>query len=313
MAGSKIAGSIAGFRQMIVNCAHQIDDRSNGWLGMIISAGRETFMPGSAITAAAIAYFAVISLFPLTLLTVAISSISLGSAMDQNLIIHRLEFIAPALGQLLGENIDEIIRARGPITGVALIGLVWSTSTIFYTLNQTMIVIWASKRRRAVWKQRSLGILVVLIFVGPVLFLASLATTLITNLSSWLPNQIVPIGDGISLIAAIMIDFALFMALYIMLPHGAANWREILPGAIWAGLLWELAKRAFLLFISTYITLSNLIYGSVAAIIAFLTWAYLSGLIFLFGAYLSVAFYKLQAKRYRRSNCDNKWTRCRSI
>ena len=72
-----------------------------------------------------------------------------------------------------------------------------------------------------------------------------------------------------------------------MLPHGASSWREILPGAIGAGLFWELAKKAFLLFISTYISATNLVYGSLAAIIAFLTWAYLSGIIFLFGAYLA--------------------------
>jgi membrane protein len=82
--------------------------------------------------------------------------------------------------------------------------------------------------------------------------------------------------------------------LYILLPHGASTWREILPGAIGAGLLWELAKKAFLFFVTTYISVSNLVYGSMAAIIAFLAWAYLSGLIFLFGAYLSVSLYRLR-------------------
>jgi membrane protein len=77
-----------------------------------------------------------------------------------------------------------------------------------------------------------------------------------------------------------------------MLPHGASTWREILPGAIGAGLLWELAKKAFLLIVSTYISVSNLVYGSVAAIIVFLVWANLSGLIFLFGAYLSVSYFQ---------------------
>jgi membrane protein len=87
------------------------------------------------------------------------------------------------------------------------------------------------------------------------------------------------------------------MVLYIMLPHGASTWREILPGAIGAGLLWELAKKAFLFFVSTYISVSNLIYGSVAAIIAFLAWAYLSGIIFLFGAFLSVSYYQLKQQQ----------------
>jgi len=88
------------------------------------------------------------------------------------------------------------------------------------------------------------------------------------------------------------------MILYIMLPHGASTWRGILPGAIGAGLLWELAKKAFLFFISTYLSVSNLVYGSVAAIIAFLAWAYLSGLIFLFGAFLSVSYYRLKQQQH---------------
>jgi membrane protein len=84
------------------------------------------------------------------------------------------------------------------------------------------------------------------------------------------------------------------MMLYSLLPHGASTWREILPGALGAGFLWELAKKAFLAFVSTYISVSNLVYGSVATIIAFLIWAYLSSLIFLFGAFLSVAYYRLK-------------------
>ncbi|HQX02104.1 MAG TPA: hypothetical protein PLQ94_08335, partial [Anaerolineales bacterium] len=50
-------------------------------------------------------------------------------------------------------------------------------------------------------------------------------------------------------------------------------------------------------FVTSYISASNLVYGSVAAIIAILTWAYLSGLIFLFGAYLSVAYFQLRQRQ----------------
>ncbi len=217
--------------------------------------------------------------------------------MDQQLIVQKLEFIAPALGQLLGQNIDEIIRARGPVTSVALIGLIWSASTIFYIFTQTLNEIWGNKRIRPVWKRRGLAILFVLTFVGPALILASFAGSMIANLRTWLPDQIIPIGGSISFVVAILLDVALFMLLYIMLPHGASTWHEILPGAIGAGLLWELAKKAFLFFVSTYISVSNLVYGSVAAIIAILTWAYLSGHIFLFGAYLSVSYYRLKQQQ----------------
>ena len=285
-----MARTMAQLRQWGIRSARRLNERTHGWLGVLAGAARESLKPDSAITAAAIAYFALFSLFPLTLLSIAIASFSLGSLVDQHLIVQRLEFIAPALGQLLGQNIDEIIQARGSITIVALVSLIWSASTIFYMLTSTLNEIWSTKRSRPVWKRRGLAILFVLTFVGPVLFLASFAGSMIANIRTWLPDPIIPIGGGISFVMAILLDVALFMLLYILLPHGASTWREILPGAIGAGLLWELAKKAFLIFVSTYISVSNLVYGSVAAIFAFLVWAYLSGLIFLFGAYLSVSY-----------------------
>ena len=292
MAAPKIARDMARRWQQGVRRAHQFDQRTHGWLGMLAGAAQQALKPDSAITAAAIAYFAIFSLFPLTLLSIGIASFNLGPLMDQHLIIQRLEFVAPALGQLLGQNIDEIIRARGPVTVVALGSLIWSASTMFFVLTGTLNKIWGIERGHPIWKRRGLSILFVLAFVGPVLFLASFADSVIASLITWLPALIIQIVNGISLVLAILLDVALFMVVYLMLPHAAAGWREILPGALGAGLLWELAKKAFLCFISTYISVSNLIYGSVAAIMAILTWAYLSSLIFLFGAYVSVANYR---------------------
>jgi membrane protein len=292
-----MARTVAQLWQQGIQSALRLNERTHGWLGVLANAARETLKPDSAITAAAIAYFALFSLFPLTLLSIAIASFNLGPLMDQQLIVQKLEFIAPALGQLLGQNINEITRVRGPVTSVALAGLIWSASTIFFTLNQTLNKIWGIKRSRPVWKRRGLAILFVLTFVGPALFLASFAGSMIDNLRTWLPSHTIPIVGGISFGVAILLDFTLFMVLYIMLPHGTSTWCEIVPGAIGAGLLWELAKKAFLLFVSTYLSVSNLVYGSVAAIIAFLVWAYLSGIIFLFGAFLSVSYYQLKQQR----------------
>lgn len=283
---------VAQFRQQSSQGAHRLDERTHGWFGMVVGAAGQALKSDSSTTAAAIAYFAIFSLFPLTLLSIAIASFSLGPLVDQHLVVERLEFIAPALGQLLGENIDEVIRVRGPITFVAFVSLIWSASNIFNMLTGTLNKIWEMKRSQPIWKRRGLAILFVLTFVGPALFTASIVGSMIATLRAWLPEPIMPIGGTISFSVAILLDIALFMTLYTMLPHANSTWRETLPGAIGAGLLWELAKKAFLVFVSTYISISNLLYGSVAAIIVLLTWAYLSGLILLFGAYLSVAYFK---------------------
>jgi hypothetical protein len=100
MAATKMARNAAQIWQQGIHRAHQLDERAHGWLGMLAGAARQALKPGSVITAAAIAYFAIFSLFPLTLLSIAIASFSLGPLVDQRLIIQRLEFIVPGLGLL---------------------------------------------------------------------------------------------------------------------------------------------------------------------------------------------------------------------
>ena len=285
------------FWQQVLQLAHKLNERTNGWLGVLGNAARETLMPDTGVMASSIAYIALFSLFPLILLSISIASFSFGPSIDQHSTIQRLEFVAPALGQLLGQNIDAIIRARGPVTSFALLGLIWSASTIFNTLTYTLSKIWHMRQRRAAWKRRGMSILFVMAFVGPTLFLISVAGSVIANIRFWLPDLGLPFWSGISLILTALLNVALFMVLYMLFPHGAATWREVLPGAVGAGILWELAKKAFLSFVATYISISNLVYGSVATIIAFLLWAYISSLIFIFGAYLSVSYWELKQKQ----------------
>jgi membrane protein len=301
----KIARTSARYWQNGIRGLHRLDERTGGWIGLLAGAARQALAPDSVVTAAAIAYFALFSLFPLTLLSIAIASFGLGTLMDQHVIVQRLEFIAPGLSQLLGKNIDEIIRARGPVSIIAFFGLIWSASTLFYMLSNTLNKIWGIKRRSPVWKQRSLAIIIVLFGVVPLLFLVSFTDRITANLFTWMPAAILLIASSIGLILAVLLDVALFMALYMTLPRAASGWQEIFPGAFAAGLLWEMAKKIFLFFISTYISVSNLVYGSVAAIIAILTWAYLSGLIFLFGANISASYCQQRREKLAAANQKN--------
>jgi membrane protein len=155
-----------------------------------------------------------------------------------------------------------------------------------------MADLWGYKKEPPLWERRGLAILIVLAFAGPALVLISFGGSILASVYNLLPFQNLPLTDAISLVVAILLDIGLFLILYFLFPHGKSTWRELLPGAIGAGLLWELAKRAFLAFISSYLSASNLIYGSVATVVAFLFWAYLSGLIFLFGAYLNLSAFK---------------------
>lgn len=281
-------------RQYGRQAAQKANELSRGWLGILWTAIQQTLRMDTSIMASAIAYFSLFSLFPLILLSISIASFGLGPAfaMDEHIIVQRLEFIAPALGQLLGNNIDQIIRARGSVSSVALVSLIWSSSSVFYALTHALNDIWHAKESSAAWKQRGLAILFVLAFVGPTLFLFSLAGSVLASLRFWLPDLILPFTEWISTALTILLDITMFMAIFMSLPHGGSTWREIVPGAVSAGLLWEAAKKIFIAFVATYISISNLVYGTVATIIAFLFWAYIGSLVFIFGAYVSVAYWE---------------------
>jgi YihY family inner membrane protein len=278
----------------LVHKLARANKRLKDWPKILIVSLIEALKPGSGVMAAAVAYFAFLSIFPLVLLVVSISSLWLGRLVTENQIIEQLEFIAPALGQLLGRNIDEILQSRGTVSGLALLGLIWSASSIFYMLNRSQSMIWQFDKGPSTWKRRGLAILIVLAITGPLLFLGSFAGSMLDSIRELIPDSIFALQHELTLLVSIIMDILMFFVLYILFPHGSSSWKDCIPGAILAGLLWEAAKKAFLLFITSYLTSSNLVYGSLASIIAFMTWVYFSCVIFFFGGYFNYHYHQFK-------------------
>ena len=89
------------------------------------------------------------------------------------------------------------------------------------------------------------------------------------------------------------ITVALFAVVYRLVPNGRVTLRDTLPSAIVAGLLWEAAKYLFASSLQYFHY--DEIYGSVGAVVAVLTWSYVSSLILMFGAQLSVVLHQEHA------------------
>jgi membrane protein len=269
---------------------HWLKQQFRDLLRLIAKAGQAALAPDSVLISAAISYFTLFSLFPLTLLTVAIGSLWLDPMLAESEVVTQLEFVAPALGDLLGTNIERIVRARGPITSFAIITLLWSSSNIFNVLTRAVDRIWKLDVKRPSWRRRGLAILAALV-ISFLLLAASFAeSTILTIVNTFLPEELQKMTPYTNRFWAVLLNVALFTALYYFLPHIKLTWRQLLPGAVGAGILWELAKRGFLYFVATYLSSSNLVYGSVATITAFLTWAFVSSIIFMFGAHLNVEY-----------------------
>ena len=264
-----------------------------GWPAIIFSALRHSLSPESSMAAASIAYFALFSFFPLVFFTTVIVGTWLDPILDRSQIIGQLDFVAPALANLLENQLERIVGVEQTVTGVALVSLLWSSSSIFYVLTRTLNRIWGASSRRPVWQHRGMAVITVLI-ISSVLLSASIAySTIVSVLDVLMPSELKQLSGMGSQIAALGVDVLLFGLLYRFLPRFPVEWRDVWLGALGAGILWELVKRAFFFYTTNYLAqpnLTELIYGSVVTIIAFMAWSYASSLIFIFGAYLNVAY-----------------------
>jgi len=83
--------------------------------------------------------------------------------------------------------------------------------------------------------------------------------------------------------------------MYRTMPRAQVRWRDVWPGGLVAGLIWEVGKQLFTWYVGNFAAY-NVIYGSVGAIIVFLLWSYLSAQLLLFGAEFTAEY-----SRWRRA------------
>lgn len=237
-----------------------------------------------AVRAAALAYYGILSLFPLLLFLIFLGSQFLESADARSALNQGLEQLIPAASEIVRQVVDQSVAARGSIGLIAGIGLLWSASTLFNALTTSLNVIWDA-RPRPFWRRRAIAALSVLtiglLFLLSITFSALAAIPLagqLTGVLGWL-------NFSVGLIASVL----LFWLVYHGIPNKTVNPRGTLSGAILAAILWQIAKSVFALYISSGITNYGAIYGSLASVIALILWAYISALILFLGAEFGAA------------------------
>lgn len=275
-----------------------LNDLTQGWLGIFFWALYNTLSAKSYIAAASLAYFTLFSLFPLILLAVAIASLWLDPQSIEADILLQLEFVAPGIRALLGDNLAQIVEARRTITGLALITFLWGGSNVFWGVTRILDEIWAIDHPVGPgWRHRGMALLLAIGLITMLLIASLGQSTLSVILNQFVPDvweRYRPFGSAMF---SMGLDVLLFGLLYYYLPHHKLRWWQVVPGAVAGGVLWELAKRLFVSFLTSYLTITNLLYGSVTALMAFLFWTYCTGLIFQFGAYLNVEYMRYRTRR----------------
>ena len=91
-------------------------------------------------------------------------------------------------------------------------------------------------------------------------------------------------------VVSLLVTFTLFAIVYKFMPNAHVTVWDTIPGAAIGSLLWEAAKYGFAWSLNYFHY--DQIYGSVGAVVAVLTWSYVSSLVLLFGAQLTGVFHR---------------------
>lgn len=243
-------------------------------------------------------YFGLMALFPALLLMLAMSN-RITAATE--LLSHTVE-VYPGSGKFLRETIRSMSAVSTGVIITCFILTIWAGSWVFAVIERALNRIWQTTAR-TFWHGRALTIGMIGI-VGVLLALSVLLASIVLRLREMAgrlsPRQVaeypllLSAGDGfwqvVFAIASFIITVTLFVVVYRFMPKAEVTLRDTLPGAIIGGLLWETAKYLFA-WALTYFHYDQ-IYGSVGAVVAVLTWSYVSSLILLFGAQLTAVFHR---------------------
>lgn len=244
------------------------------------------------ILAAAIAYYTLLSIFPLILGLIALVGLIIGNPETQRRLVADVAGLFPGSDQLIQSTIRQVVQGRGTAGIVATLGLVWSASGVFSGISQALDRIWKVPESRNLALNTVLAI--GLVFAVGLIFVASLVLSaglrLAENLD--LPLLGVSLGavpflfDLVGLVLPLLITFGIFAAIYRFIPNIRLTWPQVWPGALLASLLFEASKQAFAWYLSSFAHY-NAVYGSIGAVIALLTWSYYAAIVLLLGAELN--------------------------
>src|SRR5689334_3452559 len=248
-------------------------------------------------SSAAMSYFGLMALFPALLLLFATSN---KLAAGSQLFAHAID-VYPGSAKFLRETIEAFsdLGLGAIITCVVIV--FWAGSWVFAVIERALNRIWGTVSRTFL-HGRALTIGMVGL-VGLLLALSVGVTSILVAFREMAerlsPRQLErytllsSVGSAFwqVLFAAVsyLVTVALFVLVYRFMPKANVTLRDTLPGAFLAGLLWEIAKYIFAL--SLHYFHYDQVYGSVGAVVAVLTWSYVSSLILLFGAQLTAVFH----------------------
>lgn len=227
--------------------------------------------------AAAVAYYAFLSLVPATVLALVVATTFGGEELATVVLSSTGEFFTDS-GQEVLVTALTADEGRGGATIVGVVFLLWGTLKVFRALDTAFATVYGTKQENTLLDQLFDSIVV----VGGI----GLTMTLMFVMAGVLAA--LNLGLVVELLGVLVLPLLLtgaFLPIFYRFPDTKVSVREVLPGAVVAAIGWTAMQAVFQIYANTATTTA---YGVVGGVILLVTWLYIAGAVIILGAVVNV-------------------------
>ena len=263
-------------------------------------------MNGDDLThAAAISFYALLSLFPFLLLIISkLGSITADDA-DRLAVLEFVFRYFPGRLDFVTTQLDAFRQVRLQVGVMGGLALMWASLGVFGAITSAVNQAWGVETQRSFLKHRFVSFL--MLVAGGSVMVAALVLVSAVQLAetSWF-GAMLPQYEWLQAVQTITVRYSatilLILAvglLFYFVPNVKTRFRDVWIGAILTGVLWRLTLGVFSWFVGGSARLT-MIHGSIAAVVVFLLWIYVSSVILMYGVEFTAAH-----ARIRRRHLDD--------
>lgn len=238
-----------------------------------ISATRDAEVP---FLAAAVAYFAFVSLVPLLLLAFAVATAVGGETFAQD-VVDQAGTLLTSSGQEVAFEALSTSTGRGGATTVGLVVLAWSALRLFRGLDKAFGNVYAvDESGTIVHELRDAATVMLAVGIGVV------AVVGVSTLEAVAGGPIADLVGPLSLVGVLIV---VFLPLYYVLPDVELTVREAIPGTVTVAIGWTVLGSVFSWYATSAANFA--LYGVLGGVLLLLTWLYLGAMLVIVGAILN--------------------------
>ena len=253
------------------------------------------------IYSAAIAYYALLSLFPFSMLAFTVLGGVTANDQDRTDVLDFVLRYFPRQFDFITAQLDAFRLHTVTVGVLGALAVLWGAAGIFGAITTSVNYAWGVEKNRSYWRHKlfsfsMLGVAALLLLTALLLVSASQVVGarwfegVLTSFPGLAVLRAWTTRSATTMLFIMVVGFVFYFA-----PNTKVRFRDVWIGAVLTGLLWKGAGAIFSWYMRD-MTRFTRVNGSIAAVVVFLIWVYLQAVILLYGVEFTAAYARMRRR-----------------